>query len=106
MEREAQDAMRFHVPGKDLDDGEGKIRGNSQLEAERMGGVIQEPLSGEKKRVVENRRIAQERQIQAADQCDDRGDANQMRKSYEDIHIHRPKKRYPEGYLFTQLACD
>ncbi len=88
MERKAHDAMRFYVPRKDLDDGEGKQGGNSQLETERMRGVIQEPLSGEKERVVENRRIAQEGQIEAADQCDDGADANQMRKSREDTHIH------------------
>jgi hypothetical protein len=88
MKREAQDAMRLHLPRKDLDDGEGKIRGNSSLETERMCGVIQEPVSGEKKLIVENGRISQERQIEAADQCDDRADANQMRKSHQGIHIH------------------
>ncbi len=67
MERETQDAMRHHLPRKNLDDGEGKIRGNSELETERMCGVIQEPLSGEKKHVVENGRISHERQIEAAD---------------------------------------
>jgi hypothetical protein len=80
--------MRLHLPREDLDDSEGKIRGNSKLETERMCGVIQEPVSGEEKLVVENGRISQERQIEAADQCHDRAGPNQMRESREDTQIH------------------
>ena len=98
VEREAQDPVHLQAPEKDLGDGKGKERGDPRRQAERMGGVIGEPLSREQSDVVENGRISGERQVQAAGQRHDQAYADQMPGN---VRHRGQKKRYPEGYLFT-----
>jgi len=70
--------------------------GEPQLETERMRGVIQEPLSGEKERVVENRRCPG-REIEAADQCDDGATSIRCGNRAKILTFIGQKKGTPKG---------
>ncbi len=103
MERQANDPVRLQTPDEHLSDREGEVRRKPQLETERMRGVVGKVLSGEKYPIVEDPRVSQKRPVKAAREPRDQACGNPVREPPDDACEH--KKRYPEGYLFSQRSC-
>src|SRR5438876_7890008 len=106
MEDEAYDPVRLHAPDEHLGDREGEVRRKSQLETERMRGVVRKALSREKHPVVEDPRASQKRPIKTAGEPRYQACGDPVREPPDDAGEHRPqKKRYPGGYLFVLLGA-
>src|SRR5438445_11552879 len=105
MESEAYDPVGDHAPDFYLRDGEREVRRKSQLETERMRGVVRKALSREKHPVVEDPRASQKRPIETAGEPRDQACGDPVREPLDDACEHRGKKRYPVGYLFSLRSC-
>src|SRR6266849_8180727 len=92
MEDEAYDPVRLHAPDEHLGDREGEVRRKSQLEAERMRGIVRKVLSREKHPVVEDPRASQKRPIKTAGEPRDQACGDPVREPLDDACEHRKKK--------------
>src|SRR6266852_2318300 len=100
MEDEAYDPVRLHAPDEHLGDREGEVRRKSQLEAERMRGIVRKVLSREKHPVVEDPRASQKRPIKTAGEPRDQACGDPVREPLDDACEHRKKKGTPKGTFF------